>query len=102
MIALWIKVSTAASLELAALSMLTNTPTVAYLAGYFALHAMASTVVAFLAWALLPAQYKHPVMRFTRCCGRLHFLFLRWASRPCWWWCRFPGAFREFCATSAM
>lgn len=62
MIALWIKVSAAASLELAALSMLTNTPTVAYLAGYFALHAMASTVVAFLAWALLPTQYKHPVM----------------------------------------
>ena len=61
MISLWIKASAAASLEVAALSMLTNTPTLAHLAGYFVLHAMASTVVAFLAWALLPTRYKRPV-----------------------------------------
>ena len=61
MIALWVKVSAATSLEVAALSMLTNTPTLAHLAGYFALHAMASTVVALLAWVLLPTKYKRPV-----------------------------------------
>ena len=61
MIALWAKVTAATSLELAALSMLTNTPTLAHLASYFALHAMASTVVAFLAWALLPGKYKQPI-----------------------------------------
>ena len=61
MTALWVKVSAAASLEVAALSMLTNTPTLAHLAGYFVLHAMASTLVAFLAWVLLPTRYKQPV-----------------------------------------
>ena len=61
MIALWAKVAAATSLELAALSMLTNTPTLAHLASYFALHAMASTLVAFLAWVLLPNKYKQPV-----------------------------------------
>lgn len=61
MIALWAKVTAATSLELAALSMLTNTPTLAHLASYFALHAMASTLVAFLAWALLPGKYKQPI-----------------------------------------
>ena len=61
MIALWAKVTAATSLELAALSMLTNTPTLAHLASYFALHAMASTLVAFLAWALLPGKYQQPI-----------------------------------------
>ena len=61
MIALWAKVGAATSLELAALSMLTKTPTLAHLASYFALHAIASTVVASLAWALLPTKYKRPI-----------------------------------------
>lgn len=61
MIALWAKVTAATSLELAALSMLTNTPTSAHLASYLALHALASTVVAYLAWALLPGKYKYPL-----------------------------------------
>lgn len=61
MIALWAKVTAATSLELAALSMVTNTPTIAHLASYFVLHALASTLVAFLAWALLPGKYKYPL-----------------------------------------
>ena len=57
---LWVKVTTAAALEGAALSLLNRTGSLADLAGYFALHALASTLVALLAWALLPANYKQP------------------------------------------
>ncbi len=60
MMSLWVKITTAAALEGAALSMLNRTGSLADLAGYFALHALASTLVAVLAWALLPANYKQP------------------------------------------
>ena len=60
MIAIWAKISAAVSLETAALSMLSSTPTVLHLAGYFSLHAVASTVVTWLAWVLLPGNYKKP------------------------------------------
>lgn len=60
MIALWVKASVALSLETAALSMLSTTPTQAHLAGYFLLHALASAVVTWLAWALLPGNFKRP------------------------------------------
>lgn len=60
MIVLWAKITAATALELAALSMLTKTPSLAHLAAYFVLHALASTLVAFLAWALLPGKYKNP------------------------------------------
>ena len=60
MMSLWVKITTAAALEVAALSLLNRTGSLADLAGYFALHALASTLVALLAWALLPANYKQP------------------------------------------
>ncbi len=60
MIAIWLKISAAISLETAALSMLSSTPTLLHLTGYFALHAVASTVVTWLAWVLLPGNYKKP------------------------------------------
>jgi hypothetical protein len=60
MIALWAKVSAAVSLETAALSMLSSAPTLLHLASYFSLHAVASTVVTWLAWVLLPSHFKKP------------------------------------------
>lgn len=60
MIALWTKITAAASLELAALGMLFNASSTAYLVSYFLLHALASLVTAFLTWALLPSRYKRP------------------------------------------
>ena len=60
MIAVWIKISAAVSLETAALSMLSSTPTQLHLASYFSLHAVASVVVTWLAWVLLPGNYKKP------------------------------------------
>ena len=68
MIALWAKVSAAVSLETAALSMLSGTPTMLHLASYFSLHAVASTVVTWLAWVLLPGNFKKP---FIPACARL-------------------------------
>ena len=60
MISLWLKLTTATALEASALSLLTRSVSVADLAGYFVLHALASTLVALLAWALLPGNYKKP------------------------------------------
>jgi polysaccharide biosynthesis protein PelE len=67
-ISLWVKISTAMALEASALSLLTRSASLADLLGYFALHALASTVVALLAWALLPGNYKKP---FVPACGLL-------------------------------
>ena len=62
MIALWVKISAAVSMETAALSMLSSTPTLLYLASYFSLHAVASTLVTWLAWVLLPSNFKKPFL----------------------------------------
>lgn len=62
MIAVWIKISAALSLETAALSMLSSSPTLLHLASYFALHAVASAVVTWLAWVLLPNNFKKPFL----------------------------------------
>ena len=68
MIALWAKITAAASLEAAAVSFLGRTDSVTNLAGYFVLHALASTLAALLAWALLPGNYKKP---FAAACALL-------------------------------
>ena len=68
MIALWAKITTAALLEVAALSMLSRTDSLANLAGYFVLHALASAVATLLAWVLLPGNYKKP---FAAACALL-------------------------------
>ena len=68
MIAVWAKIIAAVSLEAAALSMLSSAPTLLYLASYFLLHAVASTVVTWLAWLLLPENYKKP---FAPACAML-------------------------------
>ncbi len=60
MISLWAKITAATALEASALSLLNRTDSLADLMGYFALHALASTLVAVLAWALLPGNYKKP------------------------------------------
>ena len=60
MIALWAKITTAASLEVAALSLLDRSDSLQSLAGYFVLHALASTVATLIAWALLPGNYRKP------------------------------------------
>ncbi|MBC7608346.1 MAG: hypothetical protein H7228_02035 [Polaromonas sp.] len=62
MIAVWIKISAAVSLETAALSMLSSTPTQLHLVSYFLLHAVASAVVTWLAWVLLPNNFKKPFL----------------------------------------
>ena len=62
MIALWAKISAAVSMETAALSMLSSTPTLLNLASYFSLHAVASTLVTWLAWVLLPSNFKKPFL----------------------------------------
>ena len=62
MIAMWAKISAAVSMETAALSMLSSTPTAFHLASYFSLHAVASTLVTWLAWVLLPGNFKKPVV----------------------------------------
>ena len=62
MIALWAKISAAVSMETAALSMLSSTPTLLHLASYFSLHAVASTLVTWLAWVLLPSNFKKPFL----------------------------------------
>ena len=62
MIALWVKISAAVSMETAALSMLSSTPTLLHLASYFSLHAVASTLVTWLAWVLLPSNFKKPFL----------------------------------------
>ena len=62
MIALWVKISAAVSMETAALSMLSSTPTLLNLASYFSLHAVASTLVTWLAWVLLPSNFKKPFL----------------------------------------
>jgi len=60
MIAVWAKILAAVSMETAALSMLSSTPTLAHLASYFSLHAVASALVAWPAWVLLPSNFKKP------------------------------------------
>ena len=60
MIVMWAKILAAVSLETTALSILDNTPTLLHLASYFSLHAVASAVVTWLAWVLLPDNYKKP------------------------------------------
>ena len=60
MIGPWVKVSAAVSMETAALSMLSSTPTLLHLTSYFSLHAVASALVTWLAWVLLPGNYKKP------------------------------------------
>lgn len=62
MIAVWANITAAVSLETAALSMLSSTPTLLHLAGYFSLHAVASIVATWLAWVLLPSNYKKPFL----------------------------------------
>ena len=62
MIAIWAKISAAVSMETAALSMLSSTPTLAHLASYFSLHAVASALVSWLAWVLLPSNFKKPIV----------------------------------------
>ena len=49
-------------METAALSMLSSTPTLAHLASYFSLHAVASALVSWLAWVLLPSNFKRPIV----------------------------------------
>ena len=60
MIVMWAKILAAVSLETTALSMLDSTTTLLHLASYFSLHAVASAVVTWLAWVLLPDNYKKP------------------------------------------
>ena len=60
MIPVWAKITAAVSLETAAVSLLGRTDSAANLTGYFALHAMASTIAALLAWVLLPGNHKKP------------------------------------------
>ena len=60
MIAVWAKITAAVSLETAAVSLLGRTDSVVNLAGYFVLHALASTIAALLAWVLLPGNFKKP------------------------------------------
>ena len=60
MIAVWAKISAAVSMEIAALSVLSSTPTPLHLAGYFSLHALASALVTWFAWVMLPHNYKRP------------------------------------------
>jgi len=60
MIALWAKILAAVSMEIAALSVLSSTPTLLHLAGYFSLHALASALVTWFAWVMLPGKYKKP------------------------------------------
>ena len=62
MIAMWVKILAAVSMETAALSMLDSTPTLLHLASYFSLHALASVLVTWLAWVLLPGNYKKPLV----------------------------------------
>ena len=62
MIAVWVKISAIASLEAAALGMLNSTPSLPYLAAYFLFHAVASATITWLAWVLLPLNYKKPVL----------------------------------------
>ena len=62
MIAIWVKVSTAISLETVAITILGSEPSLLHLAGYFLLHALATTVVTWLAWVLLPNNYKTPIL----------------------------------------
>ena len=62
MIAVWVKISSVVSLEAAALSMLNSTPTLLHLAAFFLLHAVASAAITWLAWVLLPLNYKKPVL----------------------------------------
>ena len=73
MIATWVKISTAISLETAALIMLGSAPSLLHLAGYFFLHAIASTVVTWLAWALLPDNYKTPILPVCALLGAFSF-----------------------------
>ena len=54
------KISSAFALEVAALSMLSRQPSWQDLASYFALHAMASALVTWVAWANLPGKFKFP------------------------------------------
>ena len=49
-------------METAALSMLSSAPTLAHLASYFSLHAVASALVSWLAWVLLPSNFKKPIV----------------------------------------
>ena len=42
--------------------MLSSTSTLLHLAGYFSLHAVASAVAAWLAWVLLPTNFKNPFL----------------------------------------
>ena len=62
MIVMWAKILAAVSLETTALSMLDSTTTLLHLASYFSLHAVASAVVTWLAWVLLPDNYKKPLV----------------------------------------
>ena len=60
MIVMWAKILAAVSLETTALSMLDSTTTLLHLASYFSVHAVASAMVTWLAWVLLPDNYKKP------------------------------------------
>ena len=62
MMVLWAKTLAAVTLEAAAVSMLSNTPSLLHLAAYFLLHAVASAMVTWLAWVLLPADFKKPFL----------------------------------------
>jgi polysaccharide biosynthesis protein PelE len=60
MIALWKQSVLALSTEIASLSLLDGTTSASKLLAYFALHAVASSLVTAMAWVLLPAHLKKP------------------------------------------
>lgn len=73
MIAIWVKTSTAILLETAALIMLSSEPSLLHLAGYFFLHAIASAIATWLAWVLLPNNYKTPILPSCALLGAFSF-----------------------------
>lgn len=60
MMGLWPQSMLAFFLEMASLSLLNNSSDSSQLAAYFALHALASALVAALGWVLLPMHLKNP------------------------------------------
>ena len=57
---MWLKLTTALALEAGAISLLTTDISLVSLLTYLFLHGSASALVAWVAWAFLPAQYQQP------------------------------------------